>query len=77
MQIVIDVPKSIPENTINLEGVFTKAAINGIVLPKGHGRLIDAEKLIEYCQNQKSNTISCNDIARFPTIIPADTEESE
>lgn len=33
-----------------------------------HGRLIDADALIEYCSNQKSKTISNNDIARFPTV---------
>lgn len=33
-----------------------------------HGRLIDADALMEYCSNQKSKTISNNDIARFPTI---------
>ena len=32
-----------------------------------HGRLIDADALMEYCSNQKSKTISNNDIARFPT----------
>lgn len=31
-------------------------------------RLIDADKLIIYCLNQKSKTIGCNDIARFPTV---------
>lgn len=32
-----------------------------------HGRLIDADALMEYCSNQKTKTISNNDIARFPT----------
>ncbi len=31
-------------------------------------RLIDGEKLIEYCNNQKFKTIDANDIARFPAI---------
>lgn len=31
-------------------------------------RLIDSEKLIEYCNNQKVKTIDANDIARFPTV---------
>ena len=31
-------------------------------------RLIDGEKLIEYCNNQKVKTIDANDIARFPTV---------
>lgn len=30
-------------------------------------RLIDADKLMEYCQNLKERKIDCNDIARFPT----------
>ena len=38
--------------------------------PTTHGRLIDADALIEYCENQKSKTISNNDIARFPTVSP-------
>lgn len=33
-----------------------------------HGRLIDADALMEYCSNQKTKTISNNDIARFPTV---------
>lgn len=36
--------------------------------PTTHGRLIDADALMEYCSNQKTKTISNNDIARFPTI---------
>lgn len=35
-------------------------------------RLIDADKLMEYCLNQKSRTIDCNDIARFPTAYSVD-----
>lgn len=34
-----------------------------------HGRLIDAEMLMEYCNNTKAKNISNNDIARFPTVI--------
>ena len=34
----------------------------------GHGRLIDANALMEYCLNQKTKTINNNDIARFPTV---------
>lgn len=30
-------------------------------------RLIDANALMEYCNNLKSKTIDANDIARFPT----------
>ncbi len=42
---------------------------NGTPLPEHHGRLIDADALMEYCQNDINKTVDCNDIARFPTII--------
>lgn len=32
-------------------------------------RLIDADALMDYCNNQKSKTIDANDISRFPTAI--------
>lgn len=35
-------------------------------------RLIDADKLMEYCQNLKERKIDCNDIARFPTSYDVD-----
>lgn len=31
-------------------------------------RLIDADALMDYCNNLKDKTIDANDIARFPTI---------
>ncbi len=31
-------------------------------------RIIDADALMEYTQNQILRSIDCNDIARFPTI---------
>ena len=31
-------------------------------------RLIDADKLMEYCLNQRTKTIDCNDIERFPPV---------
>lgn len=34
-------------------------------------RLIDADALIEYCNNQKVKTVSANDIARFPSVDAA------
>jgi len=30
-------------------------------------RLINANALMKYCQNQKDKKVDCNDIARFPT----------
>ena len=40
-------------------------------------RLIDADALMEYVQNQKSKTIDCNDIARFPTVYDVDAVVEE
>ena len=31
-------------------------------------RMIDANALMAYTRNQKSRTVDCNDIARFPTV---------
>ena len=54
-----------------------KIIANGTQLPKGHGDLIDADALMEYCQNHINKTVDCNDIARFPIIIEANKAESE
>lgn len=51
--------------------------LDGTPLPKGHGRLIDADKLMEYAQNSKDKTVDCNDIARFPCVLGADRMECE
>lgn len=85
MQIVIDIPDEIIESIEN--GSFGAKyniydlcgfIVNSTLLPKNHGRLIDADALMVYCRNQKSRTIDCNDIARFPTAVPTVLEaESE
>lgn len=72
MQIVIDIPESrysllkkqasTPLGREKLDE-FAEAVLNGTPLPKGHGRLIDADDLLD-------NT--CLD--EIPTIIEADTE---
>ena len=45
-----------------------RMAIEALQAQPTHDRLIDADALMEYCENQKSKTISNNDIARFPTV---------
>lgn len=45
-----------------------RMAIDALQVEPTHGRLIDADALMEYCSNQKTKTISNNDIARFPTV---------
>ena len=90
MQIVIEIPdkkyealKMLESATIGLHlGVVEKAIINGTPLPKGHGRLIDADAL-------EARDISPEawyspmwgfewvDIEDAPTIIEADKEVDE
>ena len=64
---------------------FRKAVESGTVLPNGHGRLIDADKLLptckfrgdcpdEKCEICSDNAVSFSDIDNAPTIIEADTE---
>ena len=48
-----------------------------VEIAEPHGRLIDADSLMVYCSNQKSRTIDCNDIARFPTTVSRVMAESE
>lgn len=81
MQIVIDIPEETYEywKTHKHEYVISEAIINGIVLPKGHGRLIDADigkevMLSEMCgTGYQSMAVRVLDSEIFtPTIIPAD-----
>lgn len=51
-----------------LPDVTKNAIANGIRISDSCKKLIDADNLMSYCQNQKDKTISCNDIARFPFI---------
>ena len=61
---------------------MTKAIRNGTVLPKGHGRLIDADKLNrkkKYCFQTERGAfpksewfIKADDLFSAPTIIEAD-----
>lgn len=83
MQIVIDIPENIYEEVksgdwhdLAVEG-FCIAVKKGTILPKGHGRLIDAEQLMNYCQNQIDGHkyADCNVIARFPIVLNAEVNE--
>ena len=60
--------------------MMRKAIINGTPLPKGHGRLIDADELKKhkYHDNDKcENAVSIAQVDWEPTIIEADKGESE
>lgn len=80
MQYIIDIPEHMKKSyedmikhcdykTFEIPRIVVKSIANGIPLPKGHGRLIDADALMEYCQNDKTKLIDCNDIARFPIVL--------
>ena len=90
MQIVIDIPEEIYENFQNakrigeskykdyLVGIYFGIK-KGIVLPKGHGRLIDAdalEKDADYSNyDGYYHAYSSNAIYHAPTIIEAEVTE--
>ena len=61
--------------------MFLKAFNNGAPLPKGHGRLIDADKLLcsdgIIADSRKCHYIPMIDVYKAPTIIEADTESEE
>lgn len=75
MQIVIEISDSkyqwVKDNPLTYDNEYCEAIRNGTPLPKGHGRLIDADKLesrmkIGYCI-----------VRDAPTIIEADKAGEE
>lgn len=83
MQTVIDIDDNLYTRLFdngNIDAVdMLKACVSirkGTPLPKGHGRLIDADKLTEsiLCQTFGLRGV---DIDNAPTIIEADKKESE
>lgn len=68
MQIVIEIADNkyqwIKDNPLTYDNEYCEAIRKGTPLPKGHGRLIDADDLLD-------NTC----IDEIPTIIEADTED--
>ncbi len=82
MQIIIDVPEEEYQNYLKMrpsypEGVFCyiKAIQNGTPLPKGHGRLIDADMLWDLYHDNDYDFYEALDYVQ--TIIEADKAESE
>lgn len=84
MQIVIDIDEKYytdikkSDHCGNYSVLYALDAIrNGILLPKGHGRLIDADNLLNqfpiWVDNVSSATINVT-ILKAPTIIEADKE---
>lgn len=85
MQIVIDIPEKIykhiqEEQWLPNRLLIEKAIANGTPLPKGHGRLIDADTL-EECKevmntimNECEYVVRMDEVRNVPTIIEADKE---
>lgn len=84
MQIVIDIPEEeykrmIEQKMFGRVDVWKNAICNGTPLPKGHGRLIDESDLMPDSDYEDGifYAVSIGAINGAPTIIEADTAESE
>ena len=93
MKIIIDLPdvdyefiKNGSIVPIKYDNLIYEAIRSGTVLPKGHGRLIDADTLDTHCGRHaidcagdcdrcSDNVVKVEDIHRAPTIISADNSE--
>lgn len=89
VEVVIKIPKQVYEH-INVWkdivyddyiAMVTNAILNGTVLPKGHGRLIDADRIIteatermKYPANHQYMECVIAHMKLAPTIIEADNE---
>jgi hypothetical protein len=84
MKIVIEIDEELYKHTHEVKGVYPctesyeiyKAIRNGIVLPNRHGRLIDADELIEHAWRDRldSRERIAEMIENAPTIVLADKE---
>ena len=79
IELVIKIPEDIYKDIVENGFIYdedneivTDVIKNGIPLPKGHGRLIDADALIHW---HRFESKSDYDIANAPTIIEADKAE--
>ncbi len=79
MKIVINIPEE-EYNTRKKTGYFSdnfkilEAVANGTPLPKGHGRLIDADVLVAKLGTYKRDMDLWEMVIAEPTIIEADKE---
>ena len=80
LKIVEDTILTISEMFDTTRGRVYRAIVNGIQLPKGHGRLIDADKLkdeldtITEWNGDVHRYVTERGIDYAPTVIEADTE---
>lgn len=80
MQIVIDVPEDAHGRIVRPDRIFTDddinavvlAVYNGIELPKGHGRLIDADALKDEWKEGFHKKIVDALMDEAPTVLEAD-----
>ena len=90
MQIVIDIPEEY-YNILKTYGgmsVPEEAILNGTILPKGHGRLIDADEIIHLTNEIEAEGVEDREDRLYylflktvlkdaPTIIEADIRSKE
>ena len=89
MKLIIDIPDILMKYIVNGKDLSEEqndemalAIANGTPLPKGHGRLIDAdaldlEKEVSMADDWKTAHEIANCVKYAPTIIEADKAESE
>lgn len=92
IELVIKIPQELYDRATNgelteIDSMFVcGSVVNGTPLPKGHGRLIDADKFHEVVENIPIKDTdkwfnwmqkTCNRLADAPTIIEADKESEE
>lgn len=85
IELVIKIPEGIyesskrecEENDSLIIDTFTYAIGNGTLLPKGHGRLIDADALLKEHPLFDTYPFPSTAIDNSPTIIEADIEREE
>ena len=85
MQIIIDIPEDVIEGaksspnyypTYHFEKIW-RAIVNGAILPKGHGDIVDIETLIDMFWDGNSMEITKYDLSVIEPIIEADTESED
>lgn len=79
MQIVIDINDEVYEDIINGKSMFgyviRKIIRDGKPLPKGHGNLVDFDKLCEEYWDGNYMEIHKDDLSNIKPVIEADRED--
>ena len=72
MQIVIEIPKTLYDRAKKppILGMYEEIIANGIPLPEHHGRLIDADALIDFLKlHEEYNKDAIYEIANTSTVL--------